>query len=350
MAVTYDAWVAYEYADGMAAYTEGHGAPPGAADAAHLSWQRIVDHREYQNWLEACRTKDTAHEPPWVSEDAPTDPPVVPSPPLDPARVGAPRSDYLGRWSSRPLFMYGGMSAEERREQLVWMRSRGHYTVPLAIHNDYPQFPQWQWDWWQSPDDLRAAVLELRRAGMVPWLVCHPKPGLGMADHLVALSGLWPAVGDIVPALVWGWEINDLGGEWSNGGRQLDYIRALKRISNLPIWAHFTCERWSGWPGYDGQDQDRDEVEWLRRARETGLTGLAYQDSYQRPLRTSEQDGVLDRALSIPSPHGWSPGIAGRVVDGAGVAFALFEFSRDETRHAYAVSELERDSRVSGWC
>jgi len=62
--------------------------------------------------------------------------------------------------------------------------------------------------------------------------------------------------------VMWGWEINDIGGEWANGTRHLWYLAALRDIVGVetPIAVHFTPERWSGWPGYDGQEQDKDEI------------------------------------------------------------------------------------------
>lgn len=284
----------------------------------------------------------------WPGEEWVPIPPAVPEP--EPVPVPAPvvgrrwRSDFLGRWD-RPLLMYGGMSVEERAEQRAWMLASDHVTVPLAVHNDYPRFARWHWNWWRSPERLREQVIELQGAGLVPVVVLHPLPASSMRQHLAAVRELWPAIAEVVSAVTWGWEINDLGGEWANGHRQLDYLGSLRTICGVPIWVHFTPERWSGWPGYDGADQDRDEVEWLRRARQLGVAGLCYQEPPDKP-----EAEVVERMLAIPSPHGWSPGICGRVTDGAGLEFVAFEFAREEARHRRIVRALEGDARVTGWC
>jgi hypothetical protein len=334
--------VGYELQTALHRFYVGHNAYPLPADIAHLAWQRLAEFREYENWLLAAEKKDL-EDVPWVAEAEPGDV-VTPPVPLPPERILEPRSDFLGRWD-RPLFMWGGMTPAEREEQLEWMAGHGYVTVPLAIHNDYPRFPHWQWDWWDRPDLLRAALRDLHADGCVPWLVCHPKPGWSISEHLSRLASLWPEVADLVPAVTWGWEINDLGSEWANGSRQLDYLSVLHSLTSVPIWVHFTPERWSGWPGFDGQEQDRDEVAWLKEAGARGVVGLAYQAPYDQ-----EESAALERMLTIPSPHGWSPGICGRVTEGAGLRFVAFEFARDEARHQRMVSTLSQDARVSGWC
>ncbi len=255
------------------------------------------------------------------------------------------RSDFLGRWS-KPLLMLGGMSVAEQDEQFAWMDTKGHQTIPLAVHNDYPRFPQWAWDWWEHHDALCACLDRCAARGKSVILMLHPRPGVRMRDHVRMVQDLWPVVRDRVSMVGWGWEINDMGGEWANGHRQLDYLRALQPIvSPCPIGVHFTPERWSGWPGFDGQDADRDEIEWLRLARGLGVTTLLYQEPPDKA--DAEQ---LDRMLHIPSPHGWSPGICGRVIDGAALEFVAFEYARDEAKHARIVTALQQDARVKGFC
>jgi hypothetical protein len=242
--------------------------------------------------------------------------------------------------------MIGGMSDAEQVEQFAWMHARGHTTIPIAVHNDYPRFPQWTWDWWDWPEKLVAFCGRATAEGFDLLLMLHPKPGRTMRDHLTAVRSLWPDLQGIAGGVCWGFEINDLGGEWANGDRQLDYLKALKTIVGAtPLYVHFTPERWAGWPGFDGNNQDDTEIDWLRRAGARGVRALLYQEPPDKPV--NEQ---LERMLEIPSPFGWSPGIAGRVVDGAGLQFVAFEFARDERKHAETVARLQRDGRVTGWC
>jgi len=257
------------------------------------------------------------------------------------------RGDFLGDFSDAPPgpgLMWGGMSSGDRAGFLAWYRQRGYTHLPLAVHNDYPRFPQWQWTWWEQPAMLHARLLELRQAGIVPILVLHPRPArpgvpVSIGEHLRDVSVIWPLVRDLVPMVMWNWEGNDLGGEWSNGTEQLRYLSGLHAIvGSVPILVHFTPERWSGWPGFDGTEQDKDEIAWLREAKARGVWALFYQEPHDKPI-----DEVVHRAVELPSPHGWRPGIAGRVVDGAGLAFIMAEYSRQEARG------IEIGRRVMGY-
>lgn len=274
--------------------------------------------------------------------EPPEEPPTGP----DPATALRIRMDFLGRWNhgDGPLFMIGGMEPALRQRQYAWMRERGWTHIPLAVHNDYPAFPQWHHDWWDTLAQLVERLWEHHDEGFHTILVLHPLPNTAMAGHLDRVSQLWKAIHAPISAVQWGWEINDLGGQWANGSAQLDYLAGLRGIvGGVPILVHFTPEQWSGWPSFDGTEQQKDEVDWLRRASSHGVVGLLYQDRPTKPL-----DAVMERALRIPSPHGWSPGICGRVVDGAGLRFYLYEFSRDEARHREGQRVLDADPRVSG--
>ena len=315
-------------------------------------------------WI--TRWKASAQKPP---PSAPAEPPpfVEPSPAPPPApvpwrpalqKVRAWKTDFLGRWD-KPLFMIGGMNISERREQYAWMHQHGYTHVPLAVGNTYSGFPRWHWDWWGNPNTLSARLDELYAEHLIPVLVLHPLagmgidvhlqrvrvPGMGIDVHLQRVRSLWADVGPNVRAVMWGWEINDLGGDWGNGTAQLRYLDGLSRIvGDVPMYVHFTRERWSGWPSFDGSEPDKDEVQWLRRAQDLGVTGLLYQDHQDKPLAE-----VMERALEIRSPHGWAPGICGRVQEGAGLDFILFEWSRDERRHADGVRRIEADGRAQGY-
>lgn len=319
---------------------------------AHYYWQRLADRRTMDGILRDIRGEADVpweYEPITDTTPDPEPPPVVEvAPPASGAwNIGDAlriRTDFLGRWS-RPLFMYGGMADVEKREQWSWMDQHGYTTVPFPLHNNYPAFPHWHWDLWDDPGRFAVDCGALLDAGKIPLVVLHPRPGLGMREHLANVRSVWSTIQRTSPVVMWGWEINDLGGDWANGDRQLDYLRELHKIvGDTPILVHFTPERWAGWPGFDGKNQDKGEIDWLRRAKDLGVVGLCYQDAPSKPL-----DAVLERALQIPSPFHWSPGIAGRVVEGAGLAFYMFEFSRDEARHAEAVKALATDARVAGW-
>lgn len=344
MVTTYDKFVQEELPEFVERFCAGRGHAPNTGDLAHFVWQRLVEGRELKNWLAQAGSNTDV---PWVIDPGVTDPtPEEPTRPFD-SGVAArrPRTDFLGTWDC-PLLMWGGMRADQRQDKFGWMREHGYNMIPLAVHNDYPRFPQWHWDWWMRPTLMKGALIEILESGFVPWVVLHPKAGWSVRTHLEHVTRIWDTIDVYAPAVMWGWEINDLGGEWANGTHQLMYLNHLSRIiGERPLYVHFTPERWAGWPGFDGEEQNRDEVDWLRHAKAVGATGLAYQESPDKL-----EDDVLARMLTIPSPHGWSPGIAGRVVDGAGLDFVAFEFSRDEARHARLVRFLADDPRVSGWC
>jgi len=325
----------------------------------------------------------------WLPEAEPL-PPVEPnpSPPVepDPSTAFRIRTDFLGRWAhpDGPLFMIGGMPPEQRQRQYEWMDSKGWTHVPIAVHNDYPRFDQWthmiveeaglrtlnmldeaDWrlqvalqhqaakmagtlaetpSWWDQPDQLVALLQEIRAAGKHPILVLHPKPGWTIATHLDQVRQLWPHVAGLPSLVMWGWEINDLGGDWANGTQQLGYLSHLQAITaGAPLVVHFTPERWSGWPSFDGSEPNKEEVAWLIEARKRGVWGLAYQEPPEKSI-----PALVERTLRLPSPHGYSPGICGRVVDGSGLRFWMFEFARDEARHAEVTQIMDADSRVGG--
>lgn len=248
------------------------------------------------------------------------------------------RGDFLGRWNTRPMFMFCGMNEAEKLDCIHWYKHKGYTHVPIGLHNDYPGFPQWHWNYWENPELWAESAKMLLENHLIPILVTHPIKSYG--KHIQELWHVWPAIREYVPAIQWGWEINDLGPEWANGGAQLDYIINLATFGR-PLYAHFTPERWSGWPGFDGKDQDKSEYKWLSLAKGYGLTGILYQDSPDK-----DEDEVFYRAYELPSPHGYEPGICGRV-NAMGLDFVLFEFARDESRHDRIASRIHRGN---GFC
>jgi len=257
------------------------------------------------------------------------------------------RGDFLCPWD-RPALMYGGMNAATRALVRLDHHVRRLTHLPLAIANNYPAFPQWAWDWWQAPTSWGLAADELRKNRITPVLVAHPKPGHGIRRHLDDFSDWWKKMParDRPRNVLWGWEINDLGGEWGSGAREMDYLIELQIIVGMrtELAVHFTPERWSGWPSFDGSDAAKDEVAWLLDAKATGVTALLYQDAWAKP-----EDDVVTRMVEMPSPHGWRPGIAGRVVDGAGLAFVAFEYARDQARGERIGTRVMQHATVSGF-
>lgn len=253
------------------------------------------------------------------------------------------RGDFLGDFHE-PALMIGGMPPEQRQHLYAEHRARGYTHVPLSVANDYPAFPDWHWDWWGDPATMKARLDEIRIAGLLPVPVLHPRAGMSIDEHLDAVRALWPHIAPYTTGVTWGWEINDLGGEWGSGSHLLRYLDGLRAIVGVPIFVHFTPQRWSGWPSYDGSEPDRDEVEWLVEARNRGVVGLLYQEWY-----STDEDATVSRMVEIPSPHGRRPGIAGRVVDGAGIAFIAFEYSRDRARGERIGARVMQHGTVSGF-
>lgn len=322
--------------------------------------------REHDAALDATRREIWRVAPETQGHPNPWDPAPVPPPdgdlfPIDPDVAWNVRGDFLGRWTdpAGPVFMFAGMDVSRRAEQITWMTAQGYTATPIAIHNDYPAFPQWHYDYWDRPAELAGRLQELLAARIRPILVVHPRRGTAdtIDQHLDRVRKVWPVLQPVSPLVMWGWEINDLGGRWSDGDDLLDYLAALWRIvSPTPIGVHFTPERWSGWPAFDHSDDHdptgkKGEIAWLLKARDFGASALLYQDWPAKPLREGDPrdgKGVLDRALDLTSPHGWSGGIAGRVVDGAGLVFVMAEFARDTRRHRQAEPGLLADARCRG--
>lgn len=80
MRITYENFVGYELNEAITRFTLGpNQRQPVNNEIAHFTWQRLVERREYQNWLEQCALhgyKDV----PWVTEnEGPLPSPVDPA-------------------------------------------------------------------------------------------------------------------------------------------------------------------------------------------------------------------------------------------------------------------------------
>ena len=264
---------------------------------------------------------------------------VTPIPPVD---IRKWRGNFLGDFITPP-FMYCGMPTSLRE------RVRASYLgthLPVAVHNDYRVFPQWHYDFWLDLLTLRIRCVELKAVGIEPILVLHPKPGWSIEQHLAHVRVLWPFCEDLIRFVQWGWEINDLGGEWANGDRQLEYLAKLQQIvAPVPIGVHFTPERWAGWPSFNGTSPEKGETVWLKEAKKLGVTTLLYQEPWDKP-----EDEMIRRSFEVANDDSPSlGGIADRVVS-CGLDFVLFEHSRNVARHDRLAVRALTFQTCSGYC
>lgn len=355
MPANYNEFVARELAEAQAAFQRGHGSAPSVGDLAHFAWQRLVDQREYNNWLLAAEYKDLPGEPPWVSDE-----PIPPPPPPsggssiwrpDPSLVRLVTGDFLDGIHGflRPTFMLPGMPVDM---QLDVISNYPGSHIPFGWKTTYPKFPQWAFDCTHSFDQYEAVIDRCFAQKKVPICVIHFDADDSRTRHLAHIRPFLDRLlaGGRLVCLQWGWEINDINKWAADGDEQLEYIRGLRSIVPLeiPLYVHWTPERWSGWPSFEntvGKPEDEGgELEWLQEARGLGVTGVFYQDWPSKPV--SE---VLDRALWYEKKNYQGPGICGRVLT-ADLDFVMYEHSRDPLHRKEIVQAVVRDGRPTVYC
>jgi hypothetical protein len=273
--------------------------------------------------------------PPPIPLPEPEPIPEPPPPPPPPAIINRYkwRGDFLGDFT-RPALMYGGMPDDMRAQIRREHKERGYTHLPLNVHQDYNRFPQWHYHLWDYPNEYLELVDEIENDGLlcIPVFHHYDSQADNVADHIRRVGQFWPHVKHRLGGqrlFMWGYEINGDPGDWKNGTKQLEYLSRLHQILGpfAEIAIHFTPERWAGWPGFDGQEQDKDEYAWLRKARSYNATVLLYQAAPDTP-----ENAVIHRCFQLPAPFNYRPGIAGRVEDGANMRFVLYEYSRNTDR------------------
>lgn len=325
--------------------------PEGDHHLLTVAWRNTAGEDRTGRRREVRIVCPDAPEPP----DPPTEPPTEP----EGGTGWVPARDEVRRWRGGFLtdrdepwgFMYPawppGRRAAFRARYTATHGTPCH--LPIGIWGAYGGE---RFDFRADVAGYRAILRELLDARIIPCVMAHTDALDGGGWSPSTLETCWrqyvPQVRDLVPAWSLGWEVNEIdrgwGGWWTwNGEAQQACARTLRGlIGDALLYAHWSPERWAGRPHYAHED-DYDEMRWWRETPE--LDGILYQEPWQKPL--GEQ---LARALEIPSPHGWSPGIAGRIVDGAARDFVLFEFARDPVKHQAGVARLSTDPRVKGWC
>lgn len=315
-----------------------------------------------------------AHEPAPPPDTVP--PPDVPEPPPEPPQGPNPEwpKGYVppsrteqrrvrGGFSLTPkyplAFMAPGWAQSDRLDfyakyRAAWATDHLEWLhLPIGIWGSYPTQPTY--DYRESPIAFRVLLVEMMQHRICPIVKLHTDaiPGMepyGYLELLRFLSEFVPHISDL-PGVVYsmGWEFNQIDREWRHawchdGRQQALFARFLRTL--LPtslIYGHWSDERWAGRPTRfpDGSYEDYDEFRWWA---ETPLDGLLYQDD------NHDADAVVKRALHIPSPHGYGPGILGRM-HGMGREFVMFEFGdQDSGRAHYIRTRLIEDGRADGWC
>jgi hypothetical protein len=289
----------------------------------------------------------TMRERKWIVHPAP---PVEPPPGPPPDATWRPTRDEVLRWRGdfldalngfqHPTFMLPGMPVD--LQDAVLARYPGRH-VPFAWKTWYPRFPQWGFD---RPHDIEDVIDRCFAHHCIPVLFVPIEAGDSLDAHIARITPVLTRLrdGGRLVALCWGWEINDINGWTANGTQQLEYLRRLRAIvpAPIPLYAHWTPERWSGWPSFDGTEPEKGELDWLREAERIGLTGVLYQEPWDKPVAEIE-----DRAFRYDQKNYIGPGIKGRV-ETAGLQFVLFEHSRDPEHYRAVVALCERYG--AGYC
>lgn len=247
------------------------------------------------------------------------------------------------RWS----FLYPGWPTEKRAAFRAHYRAGGYRHLPLAPYGSYHQEPESTYDFSHDPKGFADIMNECWRAGVWPLVMCYTDP---VGQSPLALKNAFAWAADYYPRVLAQTRIVGACLGWEFSGetddvlllRWAQHLRGIFGPSVL-LYYHSTPERWSASPDRIAGDEDvtDDEVVWLRKAP---IDGLLYQEPPDKPL-----DKVFHRCFDLPSPHGWKPGIKGRVEDGAGKDFVMFEFARDHARWQKVVAECQRRG-VLGWC
>jgi hypothetical protein len=293
---------------------------------------------------------ETARERKWIVHPASPSPSPDPPPGPPPDATWRPTRDEVLRWRGdfldalngfqHPMFMLPGMPVD--LQDAVLARYPGTH-VPFAWKTWYPRFPQWTFD---RPHDIEDVIDRCFAHRRIPILFVPIEADDSLDAHMARITPVLRRLrdGNRIPALCWGWEINDINRWTANGTQQLEYVRRLRAIvpAPIPLYAHWTPERWSGWPSFDGTEPDKGELDWLREAQRIGLTGILYQEFWDRRV-----DAIEDRAFLYDQKNYIGPGIKGRV-ETAGLQFVLFEHSRDPEHYRAVVALCERYG--SGYC
>lgn len=353
MKPTYDSFVQTELAEAARRFREGHGFDPNIHDLAHFAWQRLIPpHREYGNWLLAAERKDR-DEPEWQVEGEEPEEPEEPTPDWRPSReqVRNWSGDFLDALHNfeRPTFMLPGMPPAIQREVLDAYPGTH---VPFGWKTTYPRFPQWGFDHTDNFEFYEMSVDFCFERQKVPVCVIHFEANDSLDRHLERIKPRLDRllVGNRLVALQWGWEINDINDWTCDGDAQLEYLDGLRRIvgPDLPLYVHWTPERWSGWPSFRntiGRPEDEGgEGDWLREAHDRfRVTGMCYQEPWDKDLAAT-----FERTYTYDKKNYAGPGICGRCLT-YGLDFIFFEHSRDPERYRQVIEYAKRDGR-GGWC
>jgi hypothetical protein len=109
-----------------------------------------------------------------------------------------------------------------------------------------------------------------------------------------------------------------------------------RALPNARIYAHFQPDWWG--PHYEGGI----EATWWRDVGDN-CHGLLMQVQPTTPVPEA-----IHYCYELPSPHGWPPGVCGRL-EALGKDFVLFESARTPGRHAQIVGSIP-SGRGHGFC
>lgn len=351
--MTYDNFVGFELAEAVARFQKGHdGRAPSISELAHFAWQRLVDHREYENWLQQCELHGI-RDIPWVTEgqEPSKPPPSTGDWRPEPSLVRLVTGDFLDALHefARPTFMLPGMSEAEQLDVIA--KYPGTH-MPFGWKTSYSKFPQWAFDHTHNFGEYEKTIDRCFAYKKVPVCAIHFEAEDTRSAHVARIRPWLKRLlaADRLVCVQWGWEINDINDWTADGDEQLEYIRGLRNIVPLeiPLYVHWTPERWSGWPSFHntvGNPEDEGgELDWLREARKLGVTGVFYQEPFDKPV-----PALLERALYLDKKNYVGPGICGRVHT-ADLDFVMYEHSRHPDHFKEVVRAVIQDGRATVYC
>ena len=224
------------------------------------------------------------------------------------------------------------------------LKEYGHTHLPTGIWGSYPGLSSFNYR--NDVAGFRDRMQRCFAKGITPIVFGHTDGTGWNVDQVKQFQRDYlPRIADLTTKFALGWEFDQIDGlQWTmDGYKQLDLFGVARdTLPNARRYGHWGPERWAGGPDRIGS-YTKDEYAWWNEARAKGAHGLLSNDN------NSDYAAMMDRYHDIPAPHGYGPGIVGRMV-GIGLDCVAFEMSRgDFDRYKKVVDAVKKDGRSHGW-
>jgi hypothetical protein len=270
-------------------------------------------------------------------------------PPPPPPPSGKLDGNFLAFPGFEFAFVYPSWSASRREAFRRAYRAAGHNWLPLSPWCDYRG--KGTYDFATNPDGFNDVIEELQNDGITVCVMCYTDGFNSSHPRTLDETKRWAS--SYIPRLrnmrmaCTGWEFNQINGsEWTGDGtKHIEWAKHLKGLlpSGVPLYAHFSPERITGWPNYPDHSGPQDEAGWWKG--DNPLDGLLYQRRPDEPL-----PDFFDHTLGGNGDVGDVNRIAGSYWGLSGLKFIVFEHSRDIERYKAVVVGVQEHPLVSGWC